>query len=309
MDAARILRTRPDRNYSSPSYELQQLARALGGNVVGAQVLCPGPGHSPKDRSLAVRPSIQSPYGFIAHSHCGDNWRQCRDFVVGKLGPTATWQRLGDVAQSSAPIPFGWRPLWDRAETLGNITRTYFASRGIPGLELPDVHGVLRFHPRCPFGPSQRHPCILAMLRDAVTNESVGIHRTALSSDGNKLDRKVLGTKSGAVIKLWPDDEVTDGLVIGEGIETTLAAATCIKHRGTLLRPAWAAVDAGNLARFPVLAGVECLTILVDHDESGAGQRAAHQCAQQWSDAGREVTLLTPRELGSDFNDIVRGAL
>ena len=34
---------------------LQSWARALGGEVSGDQVLCPGPGHSPKDRSLSVK--------------------------------------------------------------------------------------------------------------------------------------------------------------------------------------------------------------------------------------------------------------
>ena len=34
---------------------LQSWARALGGEVSGGQVLCPGPGHSAKDRSLSVK--------------------------------------------------------------------------------------------------------------------------------------------------------------------------------------------------------------------------------------------------------------
>ena len=38
--------------------KLHQIAHALGGEVSGGQVLCPGPGHSAKDRSLAVRHKI-----------------------------------------------------------------------------------------------------------------------------------------------------------------------------------------------------------------------------------------------------------
>ena len=109
---------------------------------------------------------------------------------------------------------------------------------------------------------------------------------------------------AGAAIKLWPDEEVAAGLVIGEGLETTLSAAARVEHRGTLLQPAWAAVDAGNLAKFPVLAGIESLTILVDHDESGRGEAAARECARCWVAAGREAILLTPNELGTDFNDL-----
>jgi len=34
--------------------DVRAAARALGGDVVGRdQILCPGPGHSPRDRSLA----------------------------------------------------------------------------------------------------------------------------------------------------------------------------------------------------------------------------------------------------------------
>jgi putative DNA primase/helicase len=112
---------------------------------------------------------------------------------------------------------------------------------------------------------------------------------------------------AGCVIRLWPDDEVTTGLVIGEGVETTLAAATRIEHRGALLQPAWACAGSGNLKAFPALAGVEALTILVDNDLSGGGQDAAAKCARRWIEAGREVTRLTPKILGGDFNDIVQG--
>ena len=55
----------------------------------------------------------------------------------------------------------------------------------------------------------------------------------------------------------------------------------------------------------PVLDGVEALTLLVDNDENGAGERAADQCERCWLDAGQEVTRLTPDDFG-DFNDLVK---
>ena len=64
--------------------DLRILQRALGGEVSGGQVLCPGPGHSPRDRSLAVRPS-PSGDGFVVYSHCGNDWRVCRDYVRERL--------------------------------------------------------------------------------------------------------------------------------------------------------------------------------------------------------------------------------
>jgi hypothetical protein len=68
--------------------------------------------------------------------------------------------------------------------------------------------------------------------------------------------------------------------------------------------PAWALGDAGELAVFPDLPGIESITVLVDHDHSGAGQRAALKCSSRWTDAGREVFRLVPRNAGADINDL-----
>jgi hypothetical protein len=91
------------------------------------------------------------------------------------------------------------------------------------------------------------HACVIARFTDAVTGEALGIWRRPI--DGNK--PKSLGAMRGCVIRLWPDEDVTGGLVIGEGVETTLCVATRFKRRGTLLQPAWAAASAGNLENFP----------------------------------------------------------
>ena len=63
---------------------LQSWARALGGEVSGAQVLCPGPGHSAEDRSLSV--TIGRDGEPIVHSFSGDDWKLCRDYVRSRLG-------------------------------------------------------------------------------------------------------------------------------------------------------------------------------------------------------------------------------
>ena len=54
--------------------DLHNIARALGGEVQGHQALVPGPGHGPRDRSLSIRLSHQSPDGFVVFSHAGDYW-------------------------------------------------------------------------------------------------------------------------------------------------------------------------------------------------------------------------------------------
>ena len=106
-------------------------------------------------------------------------------------------------------------------------------------------------------------------------------------------------SKDGAAVKLSPDDAVTMGLTIAEGVETALS--------GIQLgwRPAWSVGDAAGIAKFPVLPGVEALTILVDNDESGTGQRRAIECSDRWTKAGREVLRVIPRRSGDDLNDMV----
>ena len=52
---------------------------------------------------------------------------------------------------------------------------------------------------------------------------------------------------------------------------------------------AWALGSTSKLIDFPVLGGIETLTILVDNDADGAGQNAAAECSERWLEAGREV--------------------
>jgi len=69
---------------------VQELQRALGGVISrgknGPQVLCPGPGHSPADRSLAVSPSVENEDGFVVTSFADDDWQVCKAYVRDKLG-------------------------------------------------------------------------------------------------------------------------------------------------------------------------------------------------------------------------------
>jgi putative DNA primase/helicase len=70
----------------TPGLSLRAIARLLGGEVSGGQVLAHGPGHSPKDRSLCVRLSARAPDGFIVHSYAGHDFQACRDYVPERLG-------------------------------------------------------------------------------------------------------------------------------------------------------------------------------------------------------------------------------
>jgi putative DNA primase/helicase len=206
--------------------------------------------------------------------------------------------------------------LWSEGIPIDDTPAAAFLNwRGVlePALEFGD--GVLRFHPNCPFGGGTRHPCMLALVRDISSNESRAVQRTALTQAlmhaisrttfaefCGKVSRMTLGPLTSTAIKLSCDEDVTSGLAIGEGTETVLAAM----RLG--FRPAWALGGASGVKNFSILSGIESLTILVDNDASGAGQRAAQECSKRWIDAGREVFRAVPNHSGDDFNDVLRGS-
>lgn len=180
-------------------------------------------------------------------------------------------------------------------------------TREIDLAALPDLTHAIRFHPFCPFGPGVRHPCLLALFRDIATNGPRGVFRIAIGADLKKLGGMSLGAITGAALKIFPDEAVEQALCVAEGLETALSAAL-IEHKGALLRPIWATGGTANLRAFPVLAGINALTIIADHDKNNAGQAAARDCGRRWRGAGRDVVCLLPDKLGADFNDVLREA-
>jgi hypothetical protein len=157
---------------------------------------------------------------------------------------------------------------------------------------------VIRFHPALRFDGSVVAG-IVALFRDIKTNEPCGIHRTFLDADGRKLGRRMLGRAKGAAIKLDADEEVLAGLHVGEGVETALAG------RVAGFRPVWALGSVAGIAAFPVLNGINAVTILGEINDGGANHRAAHACGTRWLGAGREALLVTP-QVGGDLNDVWR---
>jgi hypothetical protein len=191
--------------------------------------------------------------------------------------------------------------IWREAVHIeGTPGALYFSKRDIDTTLLPDFGG-LRWHATCPWQGATM-PCVLARFTDAVSGAPRGIWRRPIKQ-GEK--PRTLGPMAGCVIRLFPDEAVSTGICLAEGVETA-AAASEIEHRGTLLQPVWAAGSADNMERFPVLPGIEALTLIVDNDKNGTGQEAAATCARRWIDAGRVVIRLTPKMIGADFNDIIR---
>jgi putative DNA primase/helicase len=292
---------------------LQSWARALGGEVSGSNVLCPGPSHGANDRSLSVQAAGASPDGFIVHSFSDDDWRECHAFVCSKLGRApfkpgqyeARATREKPVIAKTRDNSDAALNIWQEAVSpRGTLVEAYLNSRC---LDLPDeaAGDAIRFHPHCPFGGA-RHPAMICLVRNVLTNEPQAIHRTALTPDGpaikhdGKTFRLTLGTIAGGAIKLTPDEDVGQGLCVGEGTETCLAA------RVLGFRPVWSLVNAGGIANFPVLDGIEGLTVFAEADEPS--RKAVQKCFKRWSDAGRTV-VVQKSTVGSDINDAIRGAL
>jgi putative DNA primase/helicase len=299
--------------------DLKNIARALGGDVVTRDhVLAPGPGHGRADRSLSIKLSARAPEGLVVHSFAGDDWRECRDYVLERLGrPRDGWKHerpapgatpgpviaaaLRDVWMATAaprgpPDTSGAttdptaapKALWAvSVDPRGTIVEKYLRSRA---LDLgDDIAGdVLRWHPGL--------GAMVALLRDIHTNEPRAASQTFLDKNAHKIERKFMGPVGGAAVKLDGDEAVLEGLFVGEGIETSLAA------RQLGLKPAWALGSAGAIAAFPVLTGIKTLTLLAENDD--ASRRAVEACAKRWHLAGREVLVNEPA-FGKDLNDVV----
>ena len=266
---------------------LREIARALGGEVSGAQALCPGPGHGPRDRSLSVKLSATSPLGFIAHSHAGDDWRDCRDYVRERLGlDQDAWKdksrpvkrvadrdinkETEDAARERAKVQWFWR---QRRPIIGTIAETYLRQARGYGGSIPPTLAYLP--PREGHDPAliaafgmaaEPEPGELAIADDAV----IAVQLVKLKADGSgKADispNKVIIGKGalGSPIMLAPPNDLL-GLAITEGIEDALSV-----HEATGLG-AWASGGAG---RMPALAKavpryVECITVFGDDDNAG----------------------------------------
>jgi putative DNA primase/helicase len=287
--------------------DVRAAARTLGGDVSGRDsIVCPGPGHSQRDRSLSVRLVPDSEDGFVVYSHAGDPVPDCKDHVRELLG-LAPWRprhRDGPKIRQHIPEP----PIEQYAKHLSYARSIWDASKPAKGtlverylvktrrLELPETDAI-RFHPRLRVTHTDRFaPAMVCRMTDIRTDEFTGVHRTFLTDTAQKISKTILGRKHGSAIKI--DGVDGEGIAIAEGVETTIAARY-------LYRPVWSVLDAGGMRHFPVLAGIEHLEIFADHDANGAGEAAARHCLERWENAGAEVAIVMPPTAGSDIADFI----
>ena len=244
-------------------------------------MLAPGPNHSRKDRSLAVLLSAAAPGGLLIHSFAGDPWRASWDHVAARLGicPCRPLQASPIELQKQFAANAAYRTertadavtlFYEARGPYGSPVEAYLRSRNVA---LPDTGAGewVRFHPNCPFA-RQRSPAMVCLVRDMMTDEPKGIHRTALDHEGRAIEingnkRLSFGPIAGGAIKITLDEDVTTCLGIGEGLETTLSLQFVPEFGHS---PIWSLLSANGLASFPVLSGIECLWIAADHDAAWA---------------------------------------
>lgn len=285
----------------------KEVARALGGEAFGRNVLAPGPRHGPSDGSLSIKIDPTAPDGFIVNSFALNPFTECRDHVreALRIVPEQRPHHPSQMRRSPpAKILFedGGKSqialkLWRESQhPRGTLVEKYLASRGL-SLSNEVAGEVIRFHPALSFGDG-RVAGMVALYRHIRTDEPRALHRTFLDGSARKLNRRSLGPMRDAAIKLSSDENVTAGLHLSEGIETGLAAQLIG------FQPVWALGSATMIDGFPVLGGIETISVLGENGDGGANARAAQVCADRWLEAGREAFFVAPLS-GNDMNDVL----
>ncbi len=313
---------------------LRSIARALDGEISGQQVLAPGPGHSKRDRSLSVRLSPGAPDGFLAFSHAGDDWRECRDYVRAKLGiAPERRERVLTMRQAPEPRPNDDNRTRDAARRLfqesvdarGMLAERYLTDeRGLPGV-IDDVLALtLRFHASCPFRDGEtlvRAPAIIAALRDpqaamhacshlddmdAIERRFLAdpanvkaVQRIRLDDKGRKVERRSLGPLENSVVfigSIW-EPFYSATATIAEGVESALAARK-LGFTGVV-----AITGVSRLRTFqpPFIWG--SITGIAENDE--ASENAWRAAAPRWREKGHRVRVVAPPS--GDANDYLKG--
>jgi putative DNA primase/helicase len=232
----------------------------------------------------------------------GLSFREAAPLIEEAIGE-ARPQHPRPPERSEADKRAALRALWQDSSPIrrDDPVDRWFRGRSIKVELYP---AVLRFAPRARYAiPVSYHPAMLALL-SGPDGKPATIHKTYLTSDGNKAPveepRRFAPAKipDGAAVRLAP---YRGTLGIAEGIETAFAAMALFGI------PCWAALNAGLLEKFQPPAGVNHLVIYGDNDAHQRGQRAA------WALAARlkiKTDIYIPDQVDTDWNDVLmnRGA-
>ncbi|MBU8544323.1 MULTISPECIES: DUF7146 domain-containing protein [Roseomonadaceae] len=217
--------------------------------------------------------------------------------IIGGQAPMAP-SVAPATSRQAAPSGDAALGLWSRVVPWRDTPVASYLALRLPGVALPALPDI-GFLPQAKHPAGVRLPCMVALLRD-VHGVPTAVHRTFLAPGGVgkaavEPVRMTLGNVRGSALRIFP---VAERLVVGEGIETSLAA-------GHLLRlPAWAAISAGNLGQTVALPP-EVREVVLAMDVDGPGRAAAAKAAVRWKAEGRKVQLAKPHREGQDFADVL----
>ena len=209
--------------------------------------------------------------------------------------PSAKTSQRQDAVQTDARRSRAALAIWQSATAAdGTPVEAYLRQRG---LHLP-TPPRLRFHAGLKHHTGGIWPAMVALVTRGTDDMPLAIHRTFLAPGcGGKApvdpQKMMLGPCRGGAVRLAAAGEV---LMVGEGIETCLAAMQATGH------PAWVALSTSGLRALDLPNDVRDVIVLADGDE--AGEAAARECAWRWKREGRRLRIARPPQ-GLDFNDLL----
>ena len=284
----------------------ESIAKALGGRKADREWKARCPAHNDRKPSLSIRDGNDGKVLVRCRSGC------TQESVITALRNRGLWTGKGSK-RLKGTASFGTKNSPDRADDAkrsksalkiwqstqsanGTVVETYLAARG---LQLP-LPPTLRFHKGLKHASGTTWPAMVALVTRGADNVPLAIHRTFLARDGSGKapvdpQKMMLGPCRGGAVRLAPAGDV---LMVGEGIETSLAA---MQARGL---PAWAALSTSGLLALDLPQIVRDVIVLADGDE--AGKAAARGSALRWRREGRRVRIAFPPD-GCDFNDVLQG--
>lgn len=221
------------------------------------------------------------------------------------------------------------REMWRAAAPAGDLVRSYLSARGVDLAALGGVPRSIRFIVAADHREggtvTHRGPAMITGI--GTTGKLLGVHRTwitatarARHTDGRVIDKQWLGRTGALMGRSAPLAPPSARVVVGEGIETTLAAYAALTAAGRLGWSAEAALSRGALTG-PVREASQLWTpragvrdvLLLGEGSAKDPQRARdlyHGAADRLRAMGLNVTLRVPGgrwDIDSDFADIAAG--
>jgi putative DNA primase/helicase len=283
----------------------EAIAKALGGRKAGAAWMARCPAHDDRAPSLAIADARDGKLLVRCHAGCDQ-----RD-VIAALRARGVWEKDERRAIRFSRMPDRMPPpktdseavrrteaalaIWRGSQSAeGTPVETYLRSRG---LTIP-IPPSIRFHTGLKHPLGGVWPAMVALVTQGADGKPIGVHRTYLARNGSAkapVDpaKMMLGRCRGGAVRLGSAGDV---LMVGEGIETCLAAQQASGH------PAWAALSTSGLRSLDLPREVRNVIVLADGDEPG--EAAAQHCAWRWKREVRRVRIARPLQ-GTDFNDLL----